>query len=179
MWPRRSGRDGNVKEWLAPNIEIKGIAEVLKYGAMGIHPFFFSIISYFDFRVPPVVVPSLSFFHLRTLFQSCSPKPPSLLLLLLLVSTYSPMQPLSPTHLYTAVLAGPCVRHYTIQQGDTCDGISAANSVSTCVLPTFTPLLKMTINPFHQQVPTRKDQRGLHRLHLLQPPSRSSNLYWL
>ncbi|THU78987.1 hypothetical protein K435DRAFT_966527 [Dendrothele bispora CBS 962.96] len=30
-----------------------------------------------------------------------------------------------------SVLAGPCVRHYTVQEGDICDGISAANQVST------------------------------------------------
>lgn len=31
----------------------------------------------------------------------------------------------------SSVLAGPCVRHYTIKEGDICDGISAANNVST------------------------------------------------
>jgi len=33
--------------------------------------------------------------------------------------------------------AGPCVRHYTIKQGDICDGISAANHVSTYQLATI------------------------------------------
>lgn len=32
---------------------------------------------------------------------------------------------------FTVVAAGSCVRQYTVQQGDTCDKISAAQNVST------------------------------------------------